>query len=60
MKDNITPSFLETKEQRNFRQNYMKAINKAYRYDESIGIMDIGEDKKIRAILSNNPTKTLK
>ena len=44
---NLLPNFTETKEQRTFRQNYMRAINKAYRYDESIGIMDIGEDKKI-------------
>lgn len=44
---NILPEFDETFEQRDFRQSYMKAINKAYKYDESIGIMDIGEDKKI-------------
>lgn len=47
MTDKIAPNFKETKEQRTFRQSYMKAINKAYKYDESIGIMDIGEDKKI-------------
>ena len=47
MTDKISPMFKETKEQRTFRQSYMKAINKAYKYDESIGIMDIGEDKKI-------------
>ncbi len=44
---NILPEFEETSNQRSFRQSYMKEINKAYRYDESIGIMDIGEDKKI-------------
>ena len=43
----INPPFKETVEQRTFRQNYLKALHKAYKYDESIGIMDIGEDKKI-------------
>ncbi len=47
MNQNILPDFEETTDQRNFRQKYMSAINKAYKYDESIGIMDIGEDKKI-------------
>lgn len=46
-KNNILPTFEETIKQREFRQKYMKAINRAYRYDESIGIMDIGEDKKV-------------
>lgn len=43
----VNPSFSETLEQRAFRQNYLQALNKAFKYDESIGIMDIGEDKKI-------------
>ena len=47
MNQNILPDFEETLDQRNFRQKYMSAISKAYKYDESIGIMDIGEDKKI-------------
>ena len=45
--NDINPSFLETKQQRSFRQEYLKSINQAYRYEESIGIMDIGQDKKI-------------
>jgi len=44
---NLLPQFKETSEQRNFRQVYMKSINKAFKYDESMGIMDIGEDRKI-------------
>eukprot|EP01029_Cantina_marsupialis_P006002 TRINITY_DN165397_c0_g1_i6.p1 TRINITY_DN165397_c0_g1~~TRINITY_DN165397_c0_g1_i6.p1 ORF type:complete len:513 (-),score=72.62 TRINITY_DN165397_c0_g1_i6:16-1554(-) len=47
MTDSLLPSFEETNEQRDFRQNYMIAINKVYKYDESIGIMDIGEEKKV-------------
>ncbi len=41
------PNFKETAEQRQFRQTYMKKVHAVYRFDESLGIMDLGEDKKI-------------
>ena len=47
MNNNINPDFNETSEQREFRHNYMRNVHAAYRFHESLGIMDLGEDKKI-------------
>jgi hypothetical protein len=47
MKKIINPQFKETAEQRRFRQTYMIRIHAAYRFHESLGLMDLGEDRKI-------------
>ncbi len=47
MSKTINPDFPETTEQRKFRQSYMENVHKIYRFHESLGIMDLGEDKKI-------------
>jgi len=43
----INPDFNETPEQRDFRQKFMRKIHAVYRFDESLGIMDLGEEKKV-------------
>ena len=47
MSKSINPDFIETTEQREFRQAFMQRIYSVYRFDDNIGVMDIGEDKKI-------------
>ncbi len=43
----LQPGFKETTEQQQFRQTYMDKIHAIYQFDESLGIMDLGQDKKI-------------
>ncbi|MCW5202240.1 NACHT domain-containing protein [Desulfobulbus sp. US4] len=47
MHNDITPSFRETVAQRQFRQTYMEKLHEVYRLHEALGLMDLGEDKKI-------------
>jgi hypothetical protein len=43
----INPDFKETREQLDFRHTYMKRVNAAYYFHESLGVMDLGQDKKV-------------
>lgn len=47
MNKNINPDFIETIEQREFRHEFIKKIYSVYHFDDNVGLMDIGEDKKI-------------
>ncbi|EKQ54567.1 MULTISPECIES: NACHT domain-containing protein [unclassified Clostridium] len=47
MSNNINPNFIETIEQRKFRQIFMERMYSAYHFDDNSGLLDIGEDKKI-------------
>lgn len=47
MNKDITPSFAETVEQRQFRQEYLEKMHGVYKLHEALGLMDLGEDKKI-------------
>ncbi len=47
MQNDITPSFRETAAQRQFRQAYLEKLHEVYRIHEALGLMDLGEDKKI-------------
>ncbi|MCI5143897.1 MAG: NACHT domain-containing protein, partial [Candidatus Electrothrix sp. ATG1] len=42
-----THSFRETPAQRQFRQTYLEKLHEVYRLHEALGLMDLGEDKKI-------------
>jgi len=45
--NSINPDFTESRNQLNFRNDYMRKIYQAYHFDESLGIMDLSEEKKI-------------
>ncbi|WLE98552.1 MAG: NACHT domain-containing protein [Candidatus Electrothrix communis] len=47
MHNDITPSFRETVAQREFRQTYQEKLHEVYSFHEALGLMDLGEDKKI-------------
>ncbi|XCN72898.1 MAG: NACHT domain-containing protein [Candidatus Electrothrix aestuarii] len=44
---NVSPSFQETLAQREFRQVYQEKLHEVYSFHEALGLMDLGEDKKI-------------
>ncbi|WPD24979.1 MAG: NACHT domain-containing protein [Candidatus Electrothrix scaldis] len=44
---NVSPSFQETLAQREFRQAYQEKLHEVYSFHEALGLMDLGEDKKI-------------